>query len=244
MLKALPSEELVAGEGIETKIRRVRIGDGHVMLARLDDGRVVAFAPSCPHQATDLDDATIWDGIMRCPRHSYQYDTQSGQNIHPSLDAQPENMWKLRPGYLPCFEVAEHDGWIWVAAEAQPPPPSYDPTLEDVATRGGASAAPAAAPVSTAVTEQSMKFLTVTAGSTFDLRLPTTPRPEYAWRFEVTGDLLTLVDQQFEPGAMPCHCVRVAAAGPGAATLTCTYAGPGDHQRAEVRIYVVRVTPS
>ena len=244
MLKALPSGELLAGEGIETKIRRVRIGDGHVMLARLDDGRVVAFAPSCPHQATDLDDATIWDGIMRCPRHSYQYDTQSGQNIHPSRDAQPENMWKLRPGYLPCFEVARgDDGWIWVAAEAQPPPlcvrPGTGGRRNQRRRRAGGRA-----PVSTAVTDQSMKFLTVTAGSTFDLRLPTTPRPGYAWRFEVTGDLLTLVDEQFEPGAMPCHCVRVAAAGPGAATLTCTYAGPEDHQRAEVRIYVVRVAQS
>lgn len=218
------------------------------MVARLGDGRVVAFAPSCPHQATDLDDATIWDGNLRCPRHSYLYDLQSGQNIFPTRDTRPEDLWKLRPRYLPCFEVAEREGWIWVATEAQGPPASYDPTLEERPSSPAAASASASVttpPVTTtAVLQQSMKFLTVTAGSTFEIRLPTTPRPGFAWSFDVTGPLLRVVDEQFEPGDMPCHCIWVAAEGTGAATLTCTYTGPPGEPKGEVRIYVVRAQPA
>lgn len=240
MFRALRSDELPASEGISTEIRRVRTADGHVMLARLGDGRVVAFGPSCPHQATDLDDATIWDGNLRCPRHSYQYDAHSGRNVVPTRDTRPENLWKLRPGYLPCFDVAERDGWIWVSTEAKPPPESYDPALETAPERQPVAAGPV---VSTAATEQSVKFVTVSSGATFEIRLPTTPREGFAWSFDLMGELLRVVNEQFEPGEMPCHCITVGAHGSGAATLTCTYAGPSG-QRAEVRIYIVRVAPA
>ena len=108
----------------------MRVGECHVLVARLRSGEVVAFGPSCPHQFTELDDATIWDGNLRCPRHSYLFDTRTGENIHPRREAKVENLWKLRPGYLPCYEVREEDGWIWVSDETKPPPVSYDPSLE------------------------------------------------------------------------------------------------------------------
>jgi nitrite reductase/ring-hydroxylating ferredoxin subunit len=249
MFRALRSEELPAGEGVHTRIRRVPAGDGHVLLARLNDGQVVAFAPRCPHQVTALDDATISDGRMRCPRHGYIYDAQTGENVHPTRDNRPEDLWKLRPGYLPCFEVAERDGWIWVADEAKPPPESYDPDLEKPRERPQIAAEPmVTAPLAVATAaappiEQSLKFLEVTSGSTFDIRLPTTPREGFAWRLEMVGELLKVVEEQFEPGGgdLPCHRIRVAALGPGATTLRCTYAGSGDAEVAEIRIYVVRV---
>ncbi len=242
MFRALRSEDLAAGEGIETEIRRVRTTSGHVMVARLGDGRVVAFAPSCPHQATDLDDATLWDGKLRCPRHSYLYDAATGVNIIPTRDTPAENMWKLRPGYLPCYEVAERDGWVWVSGQPNPPPASWDPALEQVpeGRRTTGTAAVTAPALSTAAAEQSVKFLNVAPGSTFELRLPTTPREGFAWHFDVVGDLLSVTEEQFEPGAMPCHRIVVATHGTGAATLTCTYASTAANQRAEVRIYIVR----
>ena len=249
MFRALRSEELPAGEGVHTRIRRVPAGGGHILLARLNDGQVVAFAPRCPHQVTALDDATISNGRMRCPRHGYIYDTQTGENVHPTRDNRPEDLWKLRPGYLPCYEVGERDGWIWVSEEAKAPPESYDPALEQPRERPAVSPEPmATAPLAVAAAaapgiEQSLKFLEVLAGSTFDIRLPTTLREGFAWRVEMVGDLLNVVEEQFEPGAgdLPCHRLRVLARGPGATTLRCTYAGPGDAEVAEVRTYVVRV---
>src|SRR5918911_4575081 len=148
MFRALRSEELPAGEGVHTRIRRVPAGQGHILLARLNDGQVVAFAPRCPHQVTALDDATISNGRMRCPRHGYIYDTQTGENVHPTRDNRPEDLWKLRPGYLPCYEVAERDGWIWVSDQAKPPPEGYDPELEKPRERVRPDASPD--PVATA----------------------------------------------------------------------------------------------
>lgn len=242
MLRALRSEELPAGEGVHTQIRRVRVREGHVLVARLDDGRVVAFAPRCPHQVTALDDATISDGRMRCPKHGYIYDTATGENVHPTRDNPPEDLWKLKPGYLPCFEVAERDGWIWLSTEPNPPPKSYDPAREEAQAQPEVvtpmlQVAPAAA-------EQSLKFLTVTSGSTFDVRLPTTPREGFAWRFDLVGGLLRVVEEQFEPGDVPCQLVRLEAEGTGAATLSCVYAGPDGTEQAEVRTYIVRVGPA
>ena len=146
MFRALPSEDLPAGEGPHTQIRRIRVGEGHILVARLNDGGVVAFAPRCPHQVTALDDATISDDRLRCPRHGYSYDTQSGENVHPRRDNRPEDLWKLRPGYLPCFEVAERDGWIWVETEPKPPPPGYDPALEEPPPERRSSPSAAALP--------------------------------------------------------------------------------------------------
>lgn len=244
MLASLPSVDLPYGDGIQTHIRRVRVGDSHVLVARLASGEVVAFGPSCPHQFTELDEATIWDGNLRCPRHSYLFDTRTGENIHPRRDAPKENLWKLRPGYLTCYQVREEDGCIWVSDEAKPPPPSYDPALE---VRPVASAVdPEPAPMAVAPAgpvEQSVKFLTATSGTAFDIRLPFVPRPGFDWTFDVVGHILEVVGEEFESGYSPCQVIQVAAEGTGAATVTCTYASAGG-EPAEVRTFIVRVQPT
>jgi nitrite reductase/ring-hydroxylating ferredoxin subunit len=254
MFRALRSDELPAGEGEATQIRRIRMGEGHVMVARLADGRLVAFAPSCPHQVTPLDDATLRDGIMRCPRHGYQYDADTGANVFPTRDAKPENLWKLKPKYLPVHEVKEQDGWIWVSEQANPPPETWDPALEErpagMADDDGASPATAGAPAAPppipvappAAVEQSMKFLTGTAGEVLEVRVPATPINGYEWRLELAGDLLEIVEDQFEAGDMPCQRVLIMPRGAGAATLTCTYASATDGRTAAVRTYVIRVS--
>lgn len=245
MRARLPSGDVVAGEGLETQIRRVRIGDGHILVTRLMSGEVVAFAPVCPHQFTELDEATIRDGQLRCPRHGYLYDTRTGENIHPGRETLPENRWKVRPGYLPCFPVQEEDGWITVSDDVMAPPSSFDPSLEQRRALQEPDsvdepAPPAPAADAVVAVEQSVKFLTVSSGTTVDIRLPLIPRPGFGWSFEVTGHLLEVVEEQFEPGHSPCQLIRVDAHGAGAATLTCTYATQAG-VRAEVRTFIVRV---
>ena len=222
------------------------------MVARLLDGRLVAFGPTCPHQLTPLDDATLRDGIMRCPRHGYQYDATTGANVFPTRDAAPENLWKLKPRYLPVHEVTERDGWIWLAEEPSPPPESWDPAPRGApdgqrptrhAVRGEtATAPPPIAVAPPAVLEQSMKFLTATAGETLEIRVPATPVEGHQWRLELVGDLLQIVENQFEPGEMPCQRVLVTASGAGAATLTCTYES-AEGRPAAIRTYIIRVQP-
>lgn len=202
-----------------------------VLLARLG-GRVVAFSATCPHQRTDLEGASFVDGGIRCPQHAYLYDLGTGENLAPARTADPAELPKLRPGYLPLYPVEERDGWIWVGPEALPPPPAHDPARErPPPPRAGEPVA------------QPTEALRVVAGATFELRLPTTPVPGCSWRVEA-GPLLTVVEQRLEAVDPPRHLVRVVAGHEGAAALRCTYARPWDAEPLEVRTYEVLVEPA
>jgi nitrite reductase/ring-hydroxylating ferredoxin subunit/predicted secreted protein len=222
----------------------VTVAGTDVILGRLSSGPVVAFSARCPHQDTHLEGATFFDGRIRCPLHVYLYDPQTGENIIPARDANPANLWKLKPGYLPVYPVEERDGWIWVGAEPKPPPPAYDPARELPPTEGRqaqAAASDAAAAAAAGPVDHGSRTLRVAPGATFELRLPTTPRPGFIWRVDTGGPLLNVVEERFVPGDPPRHLVRIAARGEGEATLRCIYARPWDTEPAEVRTYVVRV---
>jgi len=92
-------------------------------------------------------------------------------------------------------------------------------------------------------TERSLKVMDVAADSTFDLRLPVPPGHRQAWRMEIVGRALAVVDEEYEPGDSPHQLVRLAARAPGAATLCFTYAYPDRPLPAAVRTYIVRVVP-
>ncbi len=81
----------------EPELRKVRVGDSEMILCRLADGEVVAFGTHCPHQGTDLMEASFFDGNLRCPHHLYLYDPRTGENVVPSRDARPENLWNAPP---------------------------------------------------------------------------------------------------------------------------------------------------
>ena len=95
-VRVLRSQDLAAAEGLDSQVRRVRVGGNEVVLGRLASGRVVAFGGRCPHEETDLAQATFVDGNVRCPKHNYIYDPLSGENLIPRTVARPENLWKLR----------------------------------------------------------------------------------------------------------------------------------------------------
>ena len=254
LFRALRSEECPTGTPQEPVLRRVRVGDSEVILCRLADGDVVAFATRCPHQGTDLMQASFFDDKLRCPHHLYLYDPRSGENVIPARDARPENLWKLKPGYLPTYRVEERDGWIWVSERACPPPDTYDPARErrplgarrpEAADRTPEPprAAPAAAPLEGPV-EHPPKTLRVRAGATFELRLPMPPRPGHVWRVEASAGLLAVVQERFDPADPPRHRVTLAAKRDGVATVRCAFARPWDVEPAEVRTYVVRIEPA
>ena len=243
LVRVVPSDELAAESPGAPNLRRVTVRGVEVLLGRLSGGPVVAFGARCPHQQTDLGGATLFGGLVQCPLHLYLYDPRTGENVRPARGADPADLWKLKPGCLPVHPVEERDGWIWVGPEPEPPPPGYDPSVEQPpSARPGnppaerPAAAPAAGPV-----EHAPKSLRVAPGATFELRLPTTPRPGFAWRVETGGPLLAVVEERDDFGDPPCHLVRVAARGKGESTLRCLYARPWDAHAAEIRTYVVRV---
>ena len=213
----LASGELVAGAAP----RRVAVAGADLLLARLPDSRVVAFAATCPHQRSDLDVATFCEGRVRCPLHLYEYDLETGENVVPTRELDPPELRKAAPGYLRVHAVEGRDGWIWVGEEPKAPPPSYEPPV--------ASAPPATS---------SADILRVPPGATFELRLPTTPRPGFVWRVGTEGSVLAVVGQRSERDG---HVVRLAARSAGRTTVRCTYARPWDREPADVRSYDVVV---
>jgi nitrite reductase/ring-hydroxylating ferredoxin subunit/predicted secreted protein len=248
LVRVLPSDQCPVGTPQEPELRQVAVGTTEVILVRLTDGEVVAFAGRCPHQDTDLMDASFFDGRLRCPHHLYLYDPRTGENVVPAHDAKPENLWKLKPGYLPTYRVEERDGWIWVAAQPCPPPPAYDPDRErrPIGARAAVDVdAPAAAAPSGPV-EHPVKTLRVPPGTTFELRLPAAPLPGHVWRVDL-GDgpgPLELLEERFDPTDPPRHRVTLAAPEEGVSTIRCAYGRPWDATPAETRTYVVHVEAS
>jgi nitrite reductase/ring-hydroxylating ferredoxin subunit len=241
MLPVLRSNELTAGVSpTQPEIVRVSAGVSEVLLARLVGGGVIAFAPVCPHQDTSLEDATVWDGNLRCPRHLYLYDPHTGENILPTRDALPGTLWKLRPGYLPVHRVEERDGWIWVADAPEPPPAAYDPEHERRPVGPPEVEAPAVSTPSGPVVHPP-EDLTATSGAELEVVLTASLRPGHLWRADVAGELV-VVSQRVDPGGGVFR-VRLRAGAPGEATMRWIYARPWDVEPAEVRTFMVRIAP-
>lgn len=242
LVRVLASGELPESTAGDARIRRIDVAGTDVLLGRLAGGRVVAFAATCPHQRTDLGGATFFDGLVRCPLHLYLYEPGTGENVVPARDADPANLWKLAPGYLPVYPVEERDGWIWVGSRPKPPPRSYDPAVERRPPAGGRESRPAPAPTAASPVEHPTKVLRVAPGATFELRLATTPRPGFVWRVDTGGPLLAVVEERFDPVGRPRHLIRLAARGEGRTTVRCEYARPWEKDALEVRTYDVEVT--
>ncbi len=258
LVRVLRSDECPVGTPQEPELRLVSVGTTEVIVVRLPDGEVVAFTSRCPHQGTDLMDASFFDGRLRCPYHLYLYDPHTGENIVPSRDARAEHLWKLKPGYLPTYRVEERDGWIWVAPRPCAPPLDYDPELQrrpvglatgrgesgpgdSPAPDSGATGADLGPAVATGPVEHPARTVRVGPGATFELRLAADPRPGHVWRVQLADGPLTLVEERFDQTDPPRHRVTLAATREGVATVHCAFGRPWDAVPAETRTYVVHV---
>jgi nitrite reductase/ring-hydroxylating ferredoxin subunit/predicted secreted protein len=211
------------------------------------DGQVVAFDPTCPHQETPLEGASLWDGNIRCPRHQYLYDPRTGENVEPAKTARPQNLWKLKPGYLPTYPVSEREGWLWVGEEPNAPPETYDPAREEPPSWTGPATPPEAEQSQAQATETgpavTTKTVRVKAGATFELRLPINPLPGHIWHVELESGLLEVVEQSMVTTTdSPRWRVRLAARSPGRDVVICSFRQPWDVDPSEVRNYVVEVS--
>ncbi|MGH9164727.1 MAG: Rieske 2Fe-2S domain-containing protein [Acidimicrobiales bacterium] len=245
MQRVLRSQELPAGTATEPVIRAVSVGGTDVLVCRMEDGGVVAFCATCPHQQTSLEQASFFEGRLRCARHLYLYDPHTGENIIPARDARPESLWKLKPGYLPVYEVEERDGWISVAPAPKPPPASFDPASEQRPTGPAAGTpAPAAddpAPVPPATTAGGTERLRMRVGQSTDLIIPVTLAPSHLWRLDLSGPALRVEGERFEPAPTPQHRFRLRADAAGEITVQAAYTLPWGGTPKETRTYVVTV---
>ncbi len=249
--RVLPSAECVVGPPGETEFLAVQVGAADVLVTRMAAGHVVAFAADCPHQQTPLEGASFFEGKLRCGRHLYLYDLETGENVLPARDSSPEALRRLKPGYLPIHRVEERDGWIWVAEAPEPAPPCYDPAAERPLPAGSppppvvaprpAAAAPGQAGGEPIVHQP--ESLDVRVGEEFQLVLATTPKPAHMWRSAVLAAGVAVVSEAFAPDQPPRHIARLVAHAPGEVEVRFTYGTPWGATPVETRSFLVRVAP-
>lgn len=250
MRAVVRSADCIAGPPGEPDFHHVRVGSADLLVARMPDGKVVAFSTECPHQATPLEGATFWEGKLRCARHLYLYDLETGENVLPARESSPEALRRLRPGYLPVYRAEERDGWIWVEETAQAPPPCFDPAAERPLPPGSRLPATAAPPVPVAAGDASgdpagdagERTVDVCVGEEFELVLATSPKPAHMWRSAVPP-AVAVVSEGFAPDEPPRHIARLVARATGDVEVTFSYGRPWDAEPAETRTFTVRVAP-
>jgi 3-phenylpropionate/trans-cinnamate dioxygenase ferredoxin component len=80
-------------------------------------GEYHAHSTICPHQGNPLDGALIWEGMIDCPWHHYEFDVVTGENRYPSRVYPAEKLsslaWSIRP--LGTFPLERRGDDIYVA---------------------------------------------------------------------------------------------------------------------------------
>jgi len=78
-------------------------------------GRYYALSPMCPHQGNSLDGASVWDGLLDCPWHHFQFDVRTGENRYPKC-VYPSDRIDLAYGVRPlrtyALEVRGNDVYV------------------------------------------------------------------------------------------------------------------------------------
>ncbi|MBT0668636.1 FAD-dependent oxidoreductase [Novosphingobium profundi] len=91
----------------------------HVVLARLEDGRLRAVSGSCTHLGAPLETGKVSDGQLRCPWHHARFSLEDGEAVGgPAL----EN--------LGCYRVEQSDGLIRVTGRRHTPAPRRELAVE------------------------------------------------------------------------------------------------------------------
>lgn len=94
--KVIEASELSEGEG-----RVVRAGLKKVAVFKYD-GEVFAIQNFCPHAGGSLGLGNFSNGVVRCPRHSWGFDVETGQcRTNPRYNAR-------------CYPTRLEDGYILV----------------------------------------------------------------------------------------------------------------------------------
>jgi len=57
--------------------------EGLSILIVNDRGEFFALQGLCGHQKLSLARATVWQGVVDCPWHHFQYEIRTGENVYP-----------------------------------------------------------------------------------------------------------------------------------------------------------------
>jgi nitrite reductase (NADH) small subunit len=90
------------------------VGRAELVLANRS-GRIYALHGRCPHQGNPLEGAALWDNLLTCPWHQFQYDVATGENHYPK-NVYPPDLPRLQAQVRPLrtYPVDIRGGEIWV----------------------------------------------------------------------------------------------------------------------------------
>ena len=106
-----------------------RLLDNELVLARFEDGTLLAADTACPHKGARLSLGAICAGELQCPYHGWRFDAGGACTNIPSLLNPPPD--KLSLSHLHTYPVRERYGMVWVRLEP-PPAGEADPGVPDV----------------------------------------------------------------------------------------------------------------
>jgi 3-phenylpropionate/trans-cinnamate dioxygenase ferredoxin component len=86
-----------------------------VLIAHQKD-RYYAVDGICPHKGFELEGAVLWDGVVECPWHRYQYDLCTGENRVPKDIYPRELAERIEP--IATYRLELRGAEIWVEIEA------------------------------------------------------------------------------------------------------------------------------
>jgi nitrite reductase/ring-hydroxylating ferredoxin subunit len=103
-----------AGDVPPGQIKFVWAGKTPLILAN-HDGTIHALHGICPHQHQLLDGAILWENLVDCPFHHFQFDVRTGENHFPK-NVYPSDMPRLQEQVRPLRKYAAEirDGDVWV----------------------------------------------------------------------------------------------------------------------------------
>jgi len=92
-----------------------RILQGRPVVLANWEGHIYALAGICPHRRNPLEGARLWDHLLDCPWHHYEYDIRTGANYYPANvypADYPKLAEQLRPLETYVVELRGEEVWV------------------------------------------------------------------------------------------------------------------------------------
>ncbi len=117
----VPASEIVAFQKLARveeippgRTKFLRVGSEPVILANFE-GQIYALYGICPHQRNPLEGAVMWDHLIDCPWHHFQYDVRTGENYFPkNVFPGDHPRAQAQVGPLKTYPVRVEKREVWV----------------------------------------------------------------------------------------------------------------------------------